>query len=88
MKTITFDQMPSVLATVQETVKALFAEVKEMRASQPVNEPPIDGDELRKRLQISRPTEISMRKRGKLPYLMVNGHYRYNWPEVLKKLSA
>lgn len=87
MQAITFDQVPSVLATTLDTVRALLDEVKEMRASQPVNEPPIDGDELRRRLQISRPTEIEMRKRGKLPYLMVNGNYRYQWAEVLKSLN-
>jgi hypothetical protein len=84
---ITFEMLPAAVATMQNTLNALMVEVKELRKDQPVNEQPITGTELRKRLNISRPTEIAMRKKGKLPYLMVNGNYRYNWQDVQKKLA-
>lgn len=87
MQTITFEQMPQALQMMQATINTLNEKIDRLEASQPVNEPPITGEVLRKRLNISRPTEIDMRKRGKLPYLMVNGHYRYNWQAVLKALS-
>lgn len=84
---ITFEQMPQTLSNMVVMVEGLYKEIRELRANQPINESPIDGEELRKRLGISRPTEIDMRKRGKLPFLMVNGQYRYQWQEVVKKLS-
>lgn len=87
MQTITFEHMPQAMQNILAAVDRLSAQFDRLEASQPVNEPPITGEELRKRLQISRPTEIDMRKRGKLPYLTVNGQYRYHWPTVLKALS-
>ncbi|OJU26845.1 MAG: hypothetical protein BGN92_07160 [Sphingobacteriales bacterium 41-5] len=87
MSTITFEQMPQALQTMLACINELTKKVEQLQASQPINESPITGEELRKRLQISRPTEIDMRKRGKLPYLMANGQYRYSWPLVMKALS-
>lgn len=87
MVKITFEQMPQALQTMQASINELNTKIEQLQANQPINEPPITGDVLRARLSISRPTEIDMRKRGKLPYLMVNGNYRYHWPTVLKSLS-
>lgn len=84
---MTFESLPKAVSTLQDTVNELLNEVKALRAKEPINDAPIDGVELRKRLQISRPTEIAMRKKGTLPYLLVNGHYRYNWQDVQNKLS-
>lgn len=85
--TITFEKIPAALQEMQTLLFELKNELQEIRANQPINETPITGVELRKRLQISRPTEIEMRKRGKLPYLMVNGHYRYLWQDVIKSIN-
>lgn len=83
----TFDTMPAVLANMQNQMSAMQQSLNALIAKDPVNEVPIDGKELRKRLQISRPTEIAMRKRGELPYLLVCGQYRYHWQSVLKALA-
>lgn len=85
--TITFEKIPAALQEMQTLLFELKNELQKIRANQPINETPITGVELRKRLQISRPTEIEMRKRGKLPYLMVNGHYRYLWQDVIKSIN-
>ncbi|WP_346239399.1 hypothetical protein ABDK00_006780 [Niabella insulamsoli] len=87
MKTISFEQMPSAISVMTGMIADLQTEVRALRSAQPINEPPIDGAELRKRLNISRPTEITMRNKGKLPFLTVNGQYRYQWTTVLKALS-
>ena len=87
MTAITFEKMPQALQMMQACIDTLNEKIDRLEASQPVNEPPITGEVLRARLQISRPTEIDMRKRGKLPYLMVNGQYRYHWPTVLKAIT-
>lgn len=84
---LTFEQMPAALQQIQKSIDLLNEKIDRLEASQPVNEPPITGEVLRKRLQISRPTEIDMRKRGKLPYLIVNGQYRYHWPTVFNAIS-
>ena len=84
---MTLEQMPQAIQKLQATIEDLNAKIDRLEASQPINEPPITGEVLRARLSISRPTEIDMRKRGKLPYLMANGQYRYSWPLVMKALS-
>lgn len=87
MQTISFEQMPQALVKMQATIEDLNTKIDRLEANQPINENPITGEVLRARLSISRPTEIDMRKRGKLPYLTVNGQYRYHWPTVIKALS-
>lgn len=82
-----FNLLPTAVETLLERVNFLVNEVKEMKESIPANESPIDGKELRKRLDISSPTEVRMRRKGKLPYFLVNGTYRYNWQEVLAALN-
>lgn len=87
METISFEQMPAAMAQMLAKIEQLDSKLTAIEKQQPINESPIDGSELRKRLGISRPTEINMRRRGKLPFLLVNGNYRYNWQEVVKVLS-
>lgn len=83
----TFEQMPAAIEQLQASITTLYDEVKQLRKHQPVNEPPIDSRELMKRLGISEPTLIRMRKRKEIPFLTVCGHYRYVWNDVLKSLQ-
>lgn len=87
MENITFEKIPQALSELLCKVDELNNQLQAIRANQPINEPPITASELRERLKISKPTEIEMRKRGKLPYILVNGTYRYNWNEVIKFLE-
>lgn len=84
---VTFEQMPAAIEQLQATLSILHEEVKQLRKEQCVNEPPIDSRELMKRLNISEPTLIRLRKRKEIPYLEICGHYRYVWNEVLKTLQ-
>jgi len=83
-----FEQMPAAIEQLQATVTTLHEEVIQLRKQQPVNEPPIDSRELMKRLGISEPTLIRMRKRKEIPFLVVCGHYRYLWFDVLNALQS
>lgn len=87
MQTISFEQMPQALQKMQATIEELNTKLDRLEANQPVNEPPIDTDELCRRLNISRPTALSMRNRKKFPFMVIGGHYRYNWQQVLKSLT-
>ncbi len=84
---ITFEKMPETLEQLQATINNLCLEVKQLRAQQPINEPPIDSKELMKRLQISEPTLIAMRKRNDIPFINVRGNYRYVWQDVISSLQ-
>lgn len=48
----------------------------------------ISGSELQKRLDISEPTLIRWRQKGKIPYLQLGASIRYNWHEVIKALEV
>lgn len=84
---ITFEKLPEAVAEMRQTLAIIADQLNEIKSNQPINEPPINGTTLRERLGISKPTEIAMRRRGKLPFIMVNGHYRYDWQQVLKALQ-
>lgn len=83
----TFEAMPDAIEQLQATVQSLYDEVKQIRKELPVNEPPIHSKELMKRLGISEPTLIRMRKQKKIPFLEVSGNYRYVWHDVMKALQ-
>ena len=83
----TIEAMPAALEQVQLTLSDLCNSVKKLQEQQPINEPPIDSKELMKRLAISEPTLIRMRKRKAIPFLRVCGHTRYIWLDVLKALE-
>lgn len=40
------------------------------------------------RLQLSEPTIIRYRKKGKIPYLRIGSAIRYDWQKVLNALSV
>lgn len=82
-----FEQMPAAIEQLQATVTTLHEEIIQLRKQQPVNESPVDSKEIMKRLGISEPTLIRMRKRKEIPFLAVCGHYRYVWNDVLKALQ-
>lgn len=84
---ITFESLPALVNTMQQSLTTLCEEVQQLRSQQPVNESPIDSKELMARLAISEPTLIRMRKRKAIPFLEVCGHYRYIWQDVLKALA-
>ena len=48
----------------------------------------INTEELCRRLDISEPTAISMRKKKKIPFIKIGSLVRYNWPEVVKYLES
>jgi len=76
--------------------KALFnklnsieAMLKERNSVSPA--PPteiIDGNEVCKRLRISGPTLIAWRRRDVVPFIIVDGVIRYNWPKVIEALES
>lgn len=86
-----FENLENTLTSLQEqsndNAKLLREILGRLNGNIQPDEQPIDSRELRKRLQISQPTEIAMRKKGKLPHLTVNGHYRYKWSDVVKALQ-
>lgn len=47
----------------------------------------IDGQELCKRLDISEPTLIRWRQKGKIPFMRIGSSLRYNWPSVVSHLE-
>lgn len=47
----------------------------------------IDGQELCKRLDISEPTLIRWRQKGKIPSFRIGASIRYNWPAVVAHLE-
>lgn len=47
----------------------------------------IDPAELCKRLNISIPTQIRWRKKGKLPFMLIGNQIRYDWHQVIEKLK-
>lgn len=47
----------------------------------------ITGEELCRRLNISAPSLIKSRKRGRIPFLLVGKSIRYNWNQVIAHLE-
>jgi hypothetical protein len=47
----------------------------------------ISPEELCKRMNISIPTQIRLRKKGRLPYLEAGNQIRYDWNKVLETLK-
>ena len=84
---VSFESLPLLVQTMNKALTDLCSEVQQLRALQPINEPPIDGKELMTRLAISEPTLIRLRKRNDIPYLEVLGQYRYVWSDVLAALA-
>lgn len=48
----------------------------------------IDGEELRRRIDISETTLKRYRDQGRIPYVLIGSQYRYNYPEVVKALTV
>ena len=48
----------------------------------------INSREIRTRLDISEPTLIRWRQKGKIPYLAIGSVIRYNWIEVVDALTV
>lgn len=81
------------IISTSEEVKAFVTEaVSECIGRLQFNRDPepeiIDGAELRKRLNISEPTAIRWRQKGRIPYLQIGSNIRYNWREVIKALEV
>ena len=66
---------------IQEAVSNLKLEGKEPAEI-------IDSKELMRRLNISHPTLIRWKDKGKIPSIKFGGTVRFNYPEVLKSLEA
>jgi len=74
---------------------AILAEINELKVlikaapSIQVASPPeiINTDELCKRLSLSEPTIIMMRKRKQIPFFKAGSSVRYNWPSVIDHLE-
>lgn len=86
-----FENLEQTLTTLQEQGNknsALLSEIiSRLNGGIDPDEPPINGKEVMKRLDISEPTLIRMRKQKKIPFMNVGGVIRYNWHEVKKALS-
>lgn len=48
----------------------------------------INSREIRKRLDISEPTLIRWRRKGRIPYLSIGSAIRYDWHKVLEAISS
>lgn len=83
--------------TISLPVKELAAEIAEQLLKNqtvllPVATVPpaeiISTDELCKRLDISVPTAMKMRKENKLPFFTIGVNVRYNWIKVIEALET
>lgn len=83
------EQMPNALVDVQASIKQLDEKMAALLAQKwERQEPPINSKELMRRLEISEPTLIRMRKAGKIPFMNIGGQYRYDWEDVLVALKS
>ena len=48
----------------------------------------IDTATLCQKLNLSEPTVIRWRKKGKIPFIIIGSSIRYNWPKVIEKLES
>lgn len=76
-----------------EAILAELAELKELAKNYPqATAAPvpeiINTDELCRRLALSEPTVIQMRKRRQIPYFKAGTAVRYNWPSVVAALEG
>jgi hypothetical protein len=77
-----FDIIQEELRELKELVKAMPSAPRQEEAEI------INTEELCKRLAISEPTAISMRKRKQVPFFLIGSAVRYNWTAVVKALEA
>ncbi len=81
------------IVTSNEALELLLAKViNERLQSLPValpGEPSeiINTETLCQRLNVSEPTIIRMRKKKKIPFMLIGSSVRYNYPDVVKALS-
>lgn len=87
--------MNSIIVTTPEALEALIEGTFEKKISQltalstPTTSPPeiIDTKELIRRLNVTEPTIIRMRKKQILPFMQIGSAVRYNWHAVVKALE-
>lgn len=77
---ISLNNLPNIITELCERVEKLEAEKK--GKSQSVNL--LNGTELCKAIGISELTLIRWRKAGKIPFIEVNGGYRYSLEDVIE----
>lgn len=75
-----FDEIFLRLERIEQKISIPSAEAR-------VPEEIINQDELCRRLDITEPTVIKWRKKGKIPFLMIGAVIRYNWPAVITALE-
>lgn len=76
--------------TLEELAEALLIKLEERLnlPSPESNETEIvDRKTLCDRLKISEPTAITWGKKGKIPFMRIGSHIRYNYQDVLKSLG-
>lgn len=82
--------------TTQEELQAVISECirkaltdfpNAVQVTQSEDDDIIDTDELCKRLDVSKPTLLRWRKKGKLKAMKLGGSIRYNYAEVLKSMD-
>ena len=86
-----FNQLEQTLTTLQEqgnnNARLLSEILTRLNGGIDPDEKPINGKEIMKRLNISEPTLIRMRKQKRIPFMNVGGVIRYDWHEVKKALA-
>ena len=83
------EDLPLMVAKLGIEITALTELVKSLKDQGGITsvEDPIGSAELMKRLNISYPTLLRMRKNGELPFLKVRSQYRYNWQKIANNYS-
>lgn len=69
----THNDLPQMMELLTEQVFKLNEKVDKLNASKLEYEAPINTKELCKRLQITEQTAIAWRKKGKIPFMQLNG---------------
>ena len=86
-----YDIKSTIILTTPEALEAFFQNrsggIKEASVVPDASQEIINTSTLCSRLDLSEPTIIQYRKKGKIPFLKVGSAIRYDWNAVVKALE-
>jgi excisionase family DNA binding protein len=86
-----FDIKSTIILTTPEALEAFLSsrsqQANETSAAPLTAKEIINTATLCERLDITKPTIITWRKKGKIPFLKIGSAIRYDWVEVVKALE-